>query len=115
MTTDTRPLSTDELDLAFALARGREAGLVKEVKKALPVFYYCHETAWQSTRRDAVTLATFATMIGLGVICNSSAMQWTGALIFFMSLFARSKSAMRTMTPDEIRADLLRLETGTSS
>jgi hypothetical protein len=78
--------------------------------KLEPVYYYCRETTWQSVQRDIVTYATFAAMIGLGVFCNSSAMQWTGALCFFLAIFGRAKGLLKKMTPAEIRADLDRIE-----
>jgi len=110
MTTKAKTLSADELDLAFALARGREAGLVHDAKPPLPAIYYCHETTLQSVGRDAFSFVTFAAMIGLGVICHSSAMQWVGSICFFLVMISQAKGRMKKMTPAEIRADLDRLE-----
>lgn len=61
-------------------------------------------------RSDLVSFATFAAMIGLGVLCNSSAMQWMGAVLFFLVILTKAKNSLRKMTPAEIRADLDRIE-----
>ena len=45
-----------------------------------------HETTLKSWLRDASTFALFASLIGLGIILNSGAMQWMGAIIAFLTI-----------------------------
>ena len=66
------------------------------------------ETIFQSVASDAATFATFAAMIGLGVYLESTAMQWTGAVVFFVSALSRTKA--KRLTIAEARAHLDDLE-----
>ncbi len=67
------------------------------------------ETAIQSLVSDAITLATFAAMIGLGVFLQSDAMQWVGGLVFFLWALGRTKSKRFTIA--QARKFLDELET----
>lgn len=70
-----------------------------------------HESVAQSWARDASTFALFACLIGVGVVLDSSAMQWTGAMIGFITVFARAASSRsESMTISEARAFLDALE-----
>lgn len=62
---------------------------------------YIRETLWRSVASDCVTLLTLVSMIGLGVLLKSEAMQWVGAIVFFLSLMARFRSGYPRMTPQE--------------
>ena len=52
-----------------------------------------HETAIQSWMRDASTFALFIALIGVGVILESSAMQWVGAIIAFITTASHMSGA----------------------
>jgi hypothetical protein len=69
-----------------------------------PQFILLHETALQSWARDAGTLATIVILIGLGVALDSGAMQWVGAIMFWISFLWRmgkkSKECQR-LTPQQ--------------
>jgi uncharacterized protein (AIM24 family) len=49
-----------------------------------------HETVLKSWLRDLSTFALFAALIGLGVFLNSSAMQWMGAIIAFLTVCGKA-------------------------
>jgi len=70
------------------------------------------ESVWQSFCRDALTFATFAAMIGLGVYLDSSAMQWVGGVLFFIALMARvvNTGKRNTYTIEQAREKLDEIE-----
>lgn len=68
------------------------------------------ETAIQSWLRDASTFALFAGLIGLGWLIDSSAMQWMGAVVAFITACARPHFAKYTYTIPEARKRLDELE-----
>lgn len=49
-----------------------------------------HETVAKSWLRDLSTFALFTALIGLGVLLDSGAMQWMGAIIAFITIVARA-------------------------
>lgn len=49
-----------------------------------------HETVVKSWLRDLSTFALFSAMIGVGWFLDSSAMQWMGAIIAFITILARA-------------------------
>lgn len=57
-----------------------------------PKIIILHETVWQSWLRDASTFALFLGLIGIGVLLQSVALQWVGAIIAFISIGARPLS-----------------------
>lgn len=59
------------------------------MSKELPVVII-HETILKSWLRDLSTFALFAALIGLGLLLNSSAMQWMGAIIAFLTIFGKA-------------------------
>lgn len=70
-----------------------------------PEIILVHETAVQSVVSDAVTLATFGTMIGIGILMASDAMQWIGGLCFFIWMLARRKSPRLSIAEARKRLD----------
>lgn len=70
------------------------------------------ETAAQSLVKDAGTFVLFASLIGVGVLLDSGAMQWVGAVMGFVTIFTwaiRSTSKNR-MTIEQARAKLDEIE-----
>lgn len=57
---------------------------------------------------NLVVLSTFTAMIGLGVFLDSAAMQWAGALFWFLVIFAVAISLDKASlcTFDEARREL---------
>lgn len=64
------------------------------------------ETLAQSVWSDTVTVSTGFMFMLPGYFLGSSAMQWVGALIFFLSLLARASGKANRMTPDEAIAHI---------
>ncbi len=57
-----------------------------------------HETIAESVISDLVTLGTLSTIIALSVyIFESEAMQWVGAIIFFIWLLSRASEHRKGM------------------
>lgn len=70
------------------------------------------ETAIQSLVKDAGTFALFASLIGVGVLLDSGAMQWVGAIVGFTTIFTwviRGTSKNR-MTVEQARVRLNEIE-----
>ena len=69
-----------------------------------------HETVRECIARDVVTFLTFAAMSGLGVLLQSSAMQWIGGLLWLLWMVTRGASNLRSLgfrgTPQQA-ADML--------
>ncbi|MCZ7855007.1 hypothetical protein O9X81_00090 [Agrobacterium salinitolerans] len=70
-----------------------------------------HETVLQSYLADSSTFLLFAALIGLGVYLDSSAMQWVGAIIGFLTMAGRI-SRLNRLTIDQARKRLDALEAG---
>lgn len=49
-----------------------------------------HETALQSWIRDASSAVMFIALIGIGVYLESSAMQWVGAVLGFLTIIGKA-------------------------
>lgn len=83
-------------------------------KDPTPRIILLHETALQSWARDASSVASIVVLVGLGVLLDSSAMQWVGAALFFVGFMSRcskmAKSCER-LTPQQA-ADHLANEFG---
>ena len=62
-----------------------------------------YETPLQSWISDAGSFLTAVSLIGVGVWLDSSAMQWTGAALFFLTLTARGSGHKRDLikTPQQ--------------
>lgn len=71
-----------------------------------------HETVAKSWMRDASTFALFGGLIGVGILLDSSAMQWMGAIIAFITIIEKSTGlhAKNRMTIDQARKRLDELE-----
>lgn len=75
-----------------------------------PEVIIIRETAVQSVVSDAVTLATFSAMIGIGIWMDSAAMQWVGGIFFFCWILARRKAPRLTIKEARQRLDELERE-----
>lgn len=64
------------------------------------------ETLWKSFCSDLITVLSFVTMIGLGWLLQSSAMQWVGGLLFLISMAARISQEGKRMTADQAIAHI---------
>lgn len=62
-----------------------EAGGPKTAE-AKPQVIILHETVLQSWLRDASTFALFLALIGIGILLQSVALQWVGAIIGMLCL-----------------------------
>lgn len=69
-----------------------------------------HETALQSWLRDAGTFALFVALIGIGIVANSAAMQWIGAIMAFITSIIRSSGKVERLSIAEARAKLDAIE-----
>lgn len=77
-----------------------------------PELIVIHETIAKSWMKDASTLALFLALIGIGVFLQSSAMQWIGAIIGFVTILvtASGLKAKSRKTIAEARQYLDELE-----
>ena len=64
------------------------------------------ETLAQSVWSDTVTVSTGFIFMLPGYFLESAAMQWVGALIFFLSVLGRATGKANRMTPDEAIAHI---------
>lgn len=80
--------------------------------RATPTILLIREGWVQSWLRDASTFALFIALIGIGVLLQSVALQWVGALIGFMHIAgsARRLYKANSYTIPEARAKLDELE-----
>lgn len=79
-------------------------------KKPADTVIMVHETVLQSWARDAGTLALFAALIGIGILADSSAMQWAGAIMAFITTCVRASGRVEQLSIAEARARLNALE-----
>lgn len=79
---------------------------------ARPTIILIREGWVQSWLRDASTFVLFIALIGIGVLLQSTAMQWVGALIGFLHIAGRARQLYKTnsFTIPEARAKLDELE-----
>jgi amino acid permease len=70
------------------------------------------EKVLESWLRDAGTFALFGSLIGIGVLLESVALQWVGAIIGFLTIFVKAATARKshTMTIAQARKRLDELE-----
>lgn len=66
-------------------------------------FVVVHESIIQSWLRDASTLALIVASIGIGVLLDSAAMQWLGAVLAFLVIVGRGLGSVKRMTKDEAK------------
>ncbi len=71
-----------------------------------------HETAGQSFARWAIGFLTTVGLIGIGVLMNSAAMQWMGAVLAMIAIMARAvhERNLCRMTVPEARKKLDEIE-----
>lgn len=72
------------------------------------------ESVLDSWARDASTFALIAATIGLGWFLDSSAMQWLGAVVAFLTICVRASGDRKahTLTIPQARVKLDELEGG---
>ena len=75
-----------------------------------PTVIILKEPLMESIASDLVTLATFAAMIGMGVYLQSPAMQWTGAVVFFLGITGMAARRRQKLTIAQARAKLDEIE-----
>ncbi|WP_026782649.1 hypothetical protein [Pleomorphomonas koreensis] len=76
-----------------------------------PKYIIIHQSVKQSWLKDLGSVVTLAGLIGLGWAIGSTAMQYVGAAIAMLTLFARQKNAATTaISIGEARAILDKLE-----
>jgi len=74
-------------------------------------FIIIHETVLRSWMRDASTFVLFSALIGVGVVVDSSAMQWAGFLVALVAILSRVGTIKaKRMTRQEAIAHLHSLE-----
>lgn len=70
-------------------------------------FIVISETIFKSWARDASTFALFAGLIGVGILAESSAMQWAGFFVAIVTLISRAGGLkVKRMTRDQAVAYL---------
>ncbi len=74
-----------------------------------------HETVAKSLARDAGTFATVVGIIGVGVWCGSSAMQWVGAIMLFVAACFYPFTKSKRLTIAEARRRLDEIEQNSST
>lgn len=71
-----------------------------------------HETIMQSWLKDAGTLASTTSIIGIGALLSSSAMQWAGFIMLGFIALCRLTSARKAHMSPQQAANLLAKEYG---
>jgi predicted cation transporter len=80
-------------------------------KKPAPTIIVVHETLTQSVISDIVTFVMVVSIIGIGWLMNSSAMQWAGFTMFaVMTIASVTNKTKNRMTIAEARKKLDELE-----
>ncbi len=81
-------------------------------KPAVPEIIIIKQPMLQSIISDAVTFAMGLALLGVGIAAGSSAMQWVGAISFFLCVLARGKRILKDnrFTIPQARARLDELE-----
>lgn len=82
--------------------------------KQPPEVILIHETKLDSVVKDGTTFAMFVALIMIGVILDSAAMQWVGALIGFIVIVGRGARIAKDnrFTVDAARKRLDQIEAG---
>jgi hypothetical protein len=89
-------------------ASQQEGGFMTEKPKT--EIMLISESVLESWMHDASTFALFIAMIGMGVYLDSSAMQWVGALMGFVTIISHAAKNKSRMTIAQARARLDELE-----
>lgn len=75
-----------------------------------PTLIIVHEGFWTSLARDATTFLMAVSIIGVGVLLASAAMQWVGAIVFFIAVAGTASTSKNRLTFDEARKRIDELE-----
>ena len=75
-----------------------------------PTVIVLRETLWQSIWSDTVTVCTGFLFMLPGHFLGSSAMEWTGAALFFLSVLGRATGKAKRMTPEEAIAHIKNIQ-----
>jgi hypothetical protein len=70
-------------------------------EKSETKFIVITESVFESWARDASTLVLFVALIGIGIALDSSAMQWTGAVVGFITTTARAAGKAKKLTKEQ--------------
>ena len=105
-----RPLTADELDLAFAIARAQEAGLVSIAKDPVVNTIYLHESMLESILKDVFTFGCTIAMSAFGQWLNNTALEWVGSWLVFLFVAGWFTRYKKCRTIPEARAELDRIE-----
>jgi hypothetical protein len=72
------------------------------------------ESARESWLRDTSSVVSFIALIGIGIVLDSSAMQWVGAILGFIVILERSNRLFKSnrFTIEEARKRLDEIERG---
>lgn len=74
-------------------------------------FIVISETIFKSWARDASTFALFAGLIGVGILAESSALQWAGFFVATVTLISRAGGMkVKRMARDQAIAHLQTME-----
>jgi len=93
------------------MLRSENEGGGPETAKAKPQqVIIIHETVVKAWLRDASTFALFFSLIGIGVLLQSVALQWVGAIIGFIVVGTRASMIRRCFTIPDARKRLDELE-----
>lgn len=60
-----------------------------------------HETVAQSWMRDLGSFGMALALVGVGWWAGSAALQWVGAIVFFLLMFAKKGGIALRLTPQE--------------
>lgn len=77
---------------------------------ASPEIIIIRETWRESLLSDAGTFCLFVGLIGIGWLLDSSAMQWVGAFVGFVTILTTAKKLGQRMTVAEARRKLDEIE-----
>ncbi|RJG46540.1 hypothetical protein [Mesorhizobium sp. DCY119] len=80
------------------------------MNKPKPEILVIHESVWHSFVRDATTFLMAVSIIGVGVLLASTAMQWVGAIVFFLAVAGTAAAHKNRMTIEEARKRIDELE-----
>lgn len=89
-----------------------EAGGPEPAKAKPQQVIIIHETVFKSWLRDASTFVLFLALIGIGILLQSVALQWVGAIIGFIVVGTRASMIRKCFTIPDARKRLDELEAG---
>jgi hypothetical protein len=86
-----------------------------QTEKTQPTVIIIRETVAESVTMDAGTFLMALALIGIGALLDSTAMEWTGATIFWLTVVAVAcRDQKKTKTPQEA-ADILKARFGVTA